>query len=131
MTPPPRLLFVYNADSGLLAALTDAIHKLVSPASYPCSLCATTYGAVVMRGEWKKYVRSLPYPADFLHRDEFRARYPSVEEPLPAVFLRRGDAPLAVLLGSPQLPPGQTVAELTAAMDAALASPGWGPIRPA
>ena len=51
--PAPRLLVVYNADSGILNALGHAVHKLVKPETYPCSLCAITYGAVSMRKEWK------------------------------------------------------------------------------
>jgi hypothetical protein len=51
---PHRLLFVYNADGGLLPGLKDMFHKILSPGTYPCSLCAVTYGATAMRPEWKE-----------------------------------------------------------------------------
>ena len=48
----PTFLFVYNADSGPLKALFDFGHKIVSPGTYPCSLCRLTYGPFGMRREW-------------------------------------------------------------------------------
>jgi len=44
-----KLIFVYNADSGLLNAMKDWAHKIVSPETYPCSLCALTYNNLGMR----------------------------------------------------------------------------------
>ena len=50
------LLFVYNADSGKLNALKDAIHKVVKPSTYPCSLCTVTYGNLGMKRTWKTFI---------------------------------------------------------------------------
>jgi len=84
---PQRLLFVYNADGGLLPSPKDMFHKLLSPVTYPCSLCAVTYGATSMRPEWKEFVRALPVPVEFLHRDEFERDYPQGSgQHLPAAF---------------------------------------------
>ncbi|WP_460555732.1 hypothetical protein [Hymenobacter daeguensis] len=84
---PQRLVFVYNADGGRLAGLKDLFHKILSPATYPCSLCAITYGATSMRPEWRGFVKTLPVPVDFLHRDEFVRGYPQwARHPLPAAF---------------------------------------------
>jgi hypothetical protein len=84
---PQRLLFVYNADGGQLAGLKDLFHKILSPSTYPCSLCAITYGTVSMRTEWKDFVRQLAVPVEFLHRDEFEAAYPQwYGHLLPAAF---------------------------------------------
>ncbi len=44
-----RLVIVYNAKAGLLAGAMDSIQKLAAPATYPCKLCALTYGLVRMR----------------------------------------------------------------------------------
>ena len=44
------LLFVYNADSGFFNTLADIGHKLFSPATYPCQLCAITHGVLAERG---------------------------------------------------------------------------------
>ncbi|WP_046246819.1 hypothetical protein [Hymenobacter terrenus] len=84
---PQRLLFVYNADGGLLPGLKDMFHKILSPATYPCSLCAVTYGATKMRPEWQQFIKALPVPVTFLHRDEFERDYPQWRpHPLPAAF---------------------------------------------
>lgn len=84
---PQRFVFVYNADGGRLASLKDAFHKILSPTTYPCSLCAITYGAASMRPEWREFIKALPVPVDFLHRDEFVRDYPQWRtHPLPAAF---------------------------------------------
>jgi len=38
----PRLLFVYNADTGRFNRLADAAHKVLSPQAYQCVLCKVT-----------------------------------------------------------------------------------------
>jgi hypothetical protein len=84
---PHRLLFVYNADAGLLPGLKDLFHKILSPDTYPCSLCGITYGTTQMRPEWKEFVRALPVPVEFLHRDEFLRAHPQWRShALPAAF---------------------------------------------
>ena len=82
-----KLIFVYNADSGTLNALKDAIHKVVRPSTYPCSLCAVTYGNLGMKREWKFFLRTLRLPAEFLHRDEFCAQYDCEGVTYPIAFL--------------------------------------------
>ncbi len=57
-----RLIFVYNADSGLLNAVKDAIHKAISPSTYPCRLCGLTFGAVRMKSAWKEFIDGLGLP---------------------------------------------------------------------
>jgi hypothetical protein len=90
-TELPELLFVYNADAGLVNGFLDTVHKLVSPATYACSLCALTYGAATMRPEWREFLKHLPARATFLHRDELLGHYPElVHHALPAVFRREG-----------------------------------------
>jgi hypothetical protein len=91
--PARELVFVYNADSGLFNAMADAAHKLLSPDTYSCNLCRVTYGWVAERGAWRDFVRSLPLPCTFLHRDEFRSRYQGVDTPLPAVLVVRDGEP--------------------------------------
>ena len=81
------LLFVYNANAGLAAGALDFFHKILSPSTYPCSLCAVTYGNLGMKPEWREFIQSLPARSIFLHRDELRAQYPELATtPLPAVF---------------------------------------------
>ncbi|MDZ4784775.1 MAG: hypothetical protein SGJ02_01735 [bacterium] len=84
-----ELIFVYNADSSTFAKLTDAVHKVVSPQTYSCNLCALTYGAFSMRDEWKKFIENLPLKAKFLHKDEFLKSFPKQEkEDFPCIFIK-------------------------------------------
>ena len=83
----PTLLFVYNADSGKFNALKDAIHKVVKPSTYPCNLCAVTYGNLGMKRDWKTFISGLRIPATFLHRDEFCAQYDCQDVTFPVAFL--------------------------------------------
>ena len=70
-----RILFIYNAESGLFNGLADYAHKVFSPSTYKCALCALTYGNLGMRAAWKRYVHKLDTETIFLHRDEFRQLY--------------------------------------------------------
>ena len=85
------LVFVYNANSGLLNLLSDAAHRVFSPKTYPCRLCAITYSFDGMRREWKAFLRTLPLPVEFLHRDELAKKYGVAGIPLPAVFTHEED----------------------------------------
>ena len=87
----PTLLFVYNADTGLFSVMTDYAHKILSPKTYPCNLCAITYGNMGMNKKWKEYIDSLTIPIDFLHRDEFLEHYDLKDTQLPAAFIKKGD----------------------------------------
>ena len=58
------LVFVYNADSGLFNAVSDAAHKIFSPRTYQCNLCALTHSAIGMRREWKQFLDSLDVPLE-------------------------------------------------------------------
>jgi hypothetical protein len=80
------LVFVYNADSGLFNTLTDIAHKVLSPSTYACNLCALTHSPFGMRADWKHFLAELGQPLDFLHRDEFRRRFGMNDVALPAIF---------------------------------------------
>ncbi|MEP3421523.1 MAG: hypothetical protein ABJN35_07305 [Erythrobacter sp.] len=87
----PRLILVYNADGGIINALMHAVHKQVAPDTYPCSLCAITYGAVSMRGEWRRYLDSLPLDVVIHHKDDFEEAYPGHGIALPAILIGHKD----------------------------------------
>lgn len=83
-----KVIFVYNADSGLLNALRDTVYKIVSPDTYGCNLCRITFGAISMEEQWHSYIESLPHDVEFLHRDDFKKRFPEYAEvKLPALFI--------------------------------------------
>ncbi len=84
----PTLIFVYNADSGLVNTLLDIGHKIVSPQTYSCNLCAITHSTFKMRDDWKQFIAQLGCPVEFLHRDELAGQYGIRDTPLPAIFCR-------------------------------------------
>jgi hypothetical protein len=118
---PATLVFVYNAPDGIGAALFDAVHKIASPATYPCSLCAVTYGAVAMKREWRDWLKALPIPTRFLHRDGFARAYPGLTLQLPAILLDRPGAPPETLLDAATLDAQPDVSTLIATLEARLA----------
>lgn len=81
-----RIIFVYNADSGLVSGIKDFFHKILKPSTYECHLCFVSYDNFGMRKSWKDYIESLPFPTEFLHRDEFALKHPEVKAVLPAAF---------------------------------------------
>lgn len=116
-----RLLIVYNADGGLLNALKDALWKIASPATYPCSLCAITYGAVSMHPEWKRFLAELPFDVAFHHRDDFAAAYPGHGIALPAIAIAFGDAAPELLVSKTVLDQTGDTMELMEVVEQALA----------
>ncbi|MDX1581553.1 MAG: hypothetical protein R3360_08015, partial [Alphaproteobacteria bacterium] len=110
----PKFLIVYNADGGLFNMVADGIHKVVSPDTYPCSLCAVSYGLVSMHTPWRKYLKSLSYEVVFHHKDDFAEAYPGHEIALPAILVRKAGAMPEVLIGKDELDALEDVNELIA-----------------
>lgn len=98
-----RLILVYNADSGLLNAAKDAVWKVVRPSTYPCSLCALTYGWVSMHQRWRRFLVGLPQDRVLHHRDDFARAFPGQGTALPAILLAGDDAPPQVLVSAAEL----------------------------
>ena len=116
----PALVFVYNAESGLFNTLSDAAHKIISPQTYACNLCALTHTAFGMRREWKEFVEGLGARTEFWHADELRSRYGAGEGlALPAVLGRRG-ASLEVLLDAAAINSCRTLDDLKRLITAAV-----------
>jgi hypothetical protein len=113
--PPDRLIFVYNADGGLVQAVIDSVHKTLSPATYPCSLCAITYGSLRMDPQWRQWLKALPIPVVFYHKDD--TPYPDV--PLPVVLCERGGR-VETLIDAATLDALGSLDALIAAMEAKL-----------
>jgi len=95
MSKSTKLIFIYNADSGLLNAIKDSLHKTLSPKTYPCSLCALTYGSVSEKKIWKKFHQNSKVEMEFLHIDEFEKCY-SVKFDYPVILRDRGKLEIAL-----------------------------------
>ena len=96
------LLFVYNADTGLFSVVTDYAHKILSPKTYPCNLCALTYGNMGMNKKWKEFIAALKVPIEFLHRDEFVKLHDMPDTELPAAFVKKGES-ITMLIPSDEI----------------------------
>lgn len=73
----PKLIFIFNANSGKLNSVIDSAHKILSPHTYNCNLCALTFGTVSENRQWKKFREASNIKMDFLHLDEFKKSYAS------------------------------------------------------
>ncbi|MDP1579750.1 MAG: hypothetical protein Q8M02_05695 [Candidatus Didemnitutus sp.] len=117
----PRLLLVYNADSGLFNAAAGWAHKLISPETYACSLCKITYGHTGMLRAWQTYLAGQPFPTAFLYRDTFQERYPDLaEHPLPLILVEDGPG-VEILLEAADIEVANGLATLITEVEAALA----------
>ena len=96
-----HLVFVYNADSGMFNTLTDIAHKVFSPKTYECNLCAISHSYLSERSEWKEFIQELGVECEFLHRDEFTKKYSSEEKNFPVIF-ELNDGELKVSLSAEQ-----------------------------
>ena len=81
-----KLLFVYNANSDKMSMALDFMHKIISPSTYACDLCAITYGNFGIKKEWGDFIKALPSESEFLHKDEFKKKYPGINTDFPVVY---------------------------------------------
>ncbi|CAM3296617.1 GTPase [Zobellia roscoffensis] len=72
-----KLVFIYNADSGLKNSLLDSAHKILSPSTYDCNLCDITFGVFTENKVWKDFREKTNLDMEFLHKDEYRKQYAS------------------------------------------------------
>lgn len=94
--PIDRLLFVFEADTGLVSAVLDGVRKALGLGG--CSLCALTHGLAGERTEWTSAKASLSVPIVYVHRDELMGEVARVaRDRLPCVLADRGGA-ISVLL---------------------------------
>lgn len=114
-----KLIFVYAGDSGAINTLIHVAHKIVSPSTYPCNLCGLIYNRVAEKKEWTQFMKDVQQPTEFLHRDEFRTKYPQINLELPAV-LTEVDTTLKVLIEAHEINRCKTTSELIQSIEAKL-----------
>lgn len=119
--PNSKLLIIYNADGGIFNMVADGVHKVVFPDTYPCSLCAVSYGLVSMHGAWRNYLKSLPHEVVFHHKDDFAEAYPGHGIALPAICVRENGGGLEVLIGKSELDALEDVNDLVGLTERRLA----------
>lgn len=99
---PQKLVLVYNANSDNWSVTKDFFHKMFSPETYPCQLCALTFGPFMMKKDWKQFLDSLPYKKEFLHKDEFVKKYSLNFSNYPVIFAA-GKSDIWVLVSKVEL----------------------------
>ena len=104
-----KLIFVYNANSGLLNTLRDIGHKTISPQTYQCNLCDLTFGLLKERKQWQEFRKKSIVEMEFLHKDEFEQNYPQKFD-YPVILKEEKD--LSLLISKQELNQMQTLDEL-------------------
>ncbi|RLB53802.1 MAG: hypothetical protein DRJ42_10895 [Deltaproteobacteria bacterium] len=96
--PVDRLLFIFDADSGLWDAFVDSAKKVLRING--CALCQITHGLVTEKSEWRQCQEALGAPIEYLHRDEIPPDLlPLVEGELPCIVAEH-DGKRTLLLAS-------------------------------
>jgi hypothetical protein len=91
------LLFVYNANSGILPGMKDYTSKAgASQGKDSCNLTAITHSPIGMKKDWKRFVKEFGIPARFLNRNEFVSEVGSGLITFPAILLNTGNDLLMV-----------------------------------
>lgn len=97
-TSTPKLVQVYNADGDKVSILLSALHKVVSPSTYECSLCSLTHGALTMKSRWRDFLKTIDAEPVEYHRDEFTRAFPGYTVQFPALLVQFEDERPAVLV---------------------------------
>jgi len=100
-----KLIFVYNANSGLRNMIFSGAHKIISPSTYECNLCGITYGMFTENTIWKKFRKENAMEMQFLHKDEFQGQYASKIGNYPTfpVILMETEGNLEILINTAEL----------------------------
>lgn len=83
-----ELIFVYNAESDPLSVLTDYAHKMLSPSTYRCDLCALTHHNFGERKAWKTFRKETNVQLSFYYVEQFEREFGRITL-YPAVFEKR------------------------------------------
>ena len=99
----PELYFVYNANSGFINGLIDYTHKIVSPETYTCNLCALTYNNLGILNVWEQFIEKLEFPVYFEYRDTIDELLPGINNvTTPFVALKR-EAEMSILISAQEI----------------------------
>ncbi len=81
-----KLIFVYNAKADRLNKMLDFAHKIVSPSTYACDLCALTHGNFGEREEWKRFREETDVDMQFLYIEDFEKKF-NTKGTYPAIYI--------------------------------------------
>ncbi len=108
-----KIIFIYNADSGLVNTWLDIGHKIISPNTYSCNLCSIKHGIFSEKTEWSNYRESSSHNLEFLHKDEFQTKYqPKMKLAFPAVLKYKENNEFDVLISTEEINNIKSIKEL-------------------
>ncbi|WP_299891718.1 GTPase [uncultured Lacinutrix sp.] len=81
-----KLIFIYNANSGLANTFLDVAHKIFSPKTYNCNLCAITFDTFSENKVWKDFREQSNIDMEFLHIDEFETKHTNTNYTYPIII---------------------------------------------
>jgi hypothetical protein len=93
---PERLIFAYDADSGLRAMLVDVLKKAVGRED--CPLCEITYGSLGKRRQWTECEARIGMAVEELHRDRIPEAWGIGRLQLPCVLIEREEGNPSILI---------------------------------
>ncbi len=106
-----KLLFVYNIEKSLVSKASEYLGGMLNSRNEDCKLCSLTYDNLGMKKEWKEFVEGLPYPIEFLYKEDFIGKYEEFEsEDFPLVVVYE-DKP-RVLISAEQINPLKSLKDL-------------------
>jgi hypothetical protein len=106
-----KLIFVYNADSGVINLVKDFWKKILRPSAYDCNLCFQTFGAFSMKKDWKSFINNLNIDTEFLHRDEFEKKYKVKDAKYPSAYIL-DNRQLTVLISDDEMNAAKSLNEM-------------------
>ncbi len=120
-----KIIFIYNADHGKINAAIDSLHKILSPSTDQCALCAITHNLFGLKSDWQTFLTNLETKTEFLHRDQLDNQLAGylTEAELPLIAIQEADEEIRILFSSDQLSTMQNDPELLKAALLAALSP--------
>jgi hypothetical protein len=114
-----EIIMTYNAQSGLKNGILGSLHKIFSPSTYPCDLCALTYGHFSENPHWKKFRMRYNIQISFYHIDEFEAIFGKFNYRYPVALLHRNKT-FDTLISPEEFKQFKTTEELIARVETAI-----------
>lgn len=96
-----KFILVYHAKGDLFSKIGDLTHKIISPGTYKCDLCAITHGHFRKKKEWRQFLNQHEENIDVHHSDEFNELYNYCIDSLPVILKK--DKNIESLIGSTEL----------------------------
>ena len=119
-----KIIFIYNANDGVINSLYDYAHRKISPSTYSCNLCFITYDNWQRNEIWSQYLSDLPMEVDFLYKDSiYKFSEFDIGFKLPIILLKeKGD--ISVLIKMDDINKCKNEIELIKLLDQKLISSG-------